>query len=284
MQRISYCNGHFLPHQHANIVHIEDRGYQFADGVYEVMHVHHGVLVDLAPHLDRLDYSLGELGISYPCSSRRALESLMYEVIRRNRLEYGSIYVQVSRGVSKREFYFPKKPVTPSLVITAQRMQPFNPALLQQGIKIVTLKDARWKRCDIKSIALLAPVLAKQHAAQRGAYETWQVDEEGYITEGASTNAWIVKGKTLQTTPATHSILNGITRPRLMVLAKDMGLKILEKRFTEADILKADEAFLSSTTTYLLPLSSLNGKAVKRGTIALALREKYAEYCARATR
>ncbi|MFN7754677.1 MAG: D-amino-acid transaminase [Holosporales bacterium] len=286
MMRFSYCNGRYLPHKEASVIHVEDRGFQFADGVYEAIHAHHGTLVDLKPHLDRFDFSMNEIGITPPCS-QAALTTIMYELIRRNRIDFGLVYIQVTRGVAKREFYFPKKPVPPTLVVITNAMKQWPKASIEKGVAVALVPDQRWKRCDIKSISLLAPVLAKESAVQQGAYEAWMLDDQGYITEGASSNAWIVRGNTLQTRQADQGILNGITRQRIMTIARDMGLTIEEKPFTPADVFNAGEAFMSSTTTYVLPVSSIDGKPVGYGTAgatSLHLRSAYGAFCASAVR
>jgi D-alanine transaminase len=276
VSRISYVNGHYVPHAGA-MVHIEDRGYQFADGVYEVIHVCDGQLIDAGPHLERLERSLGEIRIAMPMT-RRALGVVLTQVIRRNRLSFGSLYLQVTRGVARRDFPFPAH-TAPTLAVTAQRMHPYSAAKVAAGVAVITLPDIRWGRCDIKSIGLLAPVLGKQQARASGAFEAWQLDSAGYVTEGTSTNAWIVDRQgTLVTRPADHRILNGVTRLRLMTLAQDMGLAVLERPFTVAEAQSAAEAFLSSTTTYLLPVTRIDGAPVgsgQAGPVALRLREAY---------
>jgi D-alanine transaminase len=279
MYNIAYVNGRYLPRTQA-VVGIEDRGFQFADGVYEVIHARDGVLVDVAWHLDRLDYSLNELRIAAPCS-RKVLLHIMQQLLYRNRIQFGSIYLQITRGEAKRDFPFPKE-VKPTLVITAQKIKEFSSAFIEKGVKVIVVPDARWQRCDIKSIALLAPVLAKQAAIEAGAFEAWQVDTQGYITEGASTNAWIIKDRYLITRAPDYHILNGITRQRLLVLAKKIGLEYIERSFTLHEALQADEAFLSSTTTYLLPVVQINDSVIaggKPGVHSLKLRTVYSDFC-----
>src|SRR5712692_3675828 len=189
MSRIAYVAGQYLPHRQA-AVHIEDRGYQFADGVYEVIAVVGGHLVDEAPHLARLHRSLAELRIAPPMADA-ALKIVIREVVRRNGVDTGIVYIQVTRGVAPREHAFPKA-AKPSLVVTARRSRPPDPRLGRAGIAVITIPDLRWQRCDIKSIALVPNVLGKQQAREAGAYEAWQVDRDGLVTEGTSTNAWIV--------------------------------------------------------------------------------------------
>src|SRR5215204_2911305 len=210
MSRIAYVDGQYVPHRQA-AVHIEDRGYQFGDGVYEVIAVVGGHLVDEEPHLKRLHRSLGELRIAMPMGDA-ALKIVMREVVRRNDVATGIVYLEVTRGVSPRDHAFPKA-AQPTLVITSRRSRPPAPRLGDEGIAVITIPDIRWQRCDIKSVALVANVLGKQQAREAGAYEAWQVDAEGRITEGTSTNAWIVTDDdSVVTRAADHAILNGVTR------------------------------------------------------------------------
>ncbi len=279
MSRISYVNGQYVPHHTAH-VHIEDRGYQFADGVYEVIHVCKGRIIDEAPHLDRLERSLAEIRIKMPVA-RRALAHILRQMVVRNSFSFGSLYLQVTRGVARRDFPFPQH-AEPALVVTAQRMQPYTEAKVAAGVGVITLPDIRWGRCDIKSIALLAPVLGKQQAREAGAFEAWQIDSDGFVTEGTSSNAWIVDATgTLVTRAADQRILNGVTRLRLMDLARELGLAVIERPFTVADAQAAPEAFLSSTTTYLLPVTRIDGKPVgggQAGPVSLRLRAAYAAF------
>src|SRR6266403_25760 len=189
MSRIAYVAGQYLPHRQA-AVHIEDRGYQFADGVYEVIAVNGGRLVDEAPHLARLHRSLAELRIAAPIGDS-ALKIVIREIIRRNGVDTGIVYLQVSRGAAPRDHACPKA-AKPTLVVTSRRTRPPDPRVGEAGIAVITIPDIRWQRCDTKSVALVANVLGKQAAREKGAYEAWQVDREGYVTEGTSTNAWIV--------------------------------------------------------------------------------------------
>jgi len=189
MSRVAYVNGRYLPHNAAS-VHIEDRGYQFADGVYEVIAVERGLMVDEGLHLKRLSRSLRELEIAEPMQER-ALKTVMREVIRRNRVDDGIIYIQMTRGVAPRDHAFPKHATT-QVVMTARRSRPHNPKTTEEGVSVITIPDIRWARCDIKSVSLLPNVLGKQRAREAGAYEAWQVDRDGMVTEGTSTNAWIV--------------------------------------------------------------------------------------------
>src|SRR5258706_11436912 len=212
MSRIAYVNGRYLPAR-AAMVHVEDRGYQFSDGVYEVCEVRGGRLVDERRHMQRLQRSLGELRIAAPMSLR-ALGVVLRETVRRNRVRDGIVYLQVTRGVARRDHAFPAPDTAPSIVVTARSLDPAaNEKIASEGIAVITVPDDRWDRVDIKSVALLSNVLAKQAAQEQGAREAWFVDGEDRVTEGSSTNAWIVThdGK-LVTRPAEHGILRGITR------------------------------------------------------------------------
>ena len=210
MARIAYVNGQYVSHRDA-AVHVEDRGYQFADGVYEVFAVMGGKLIGEQGHLERLAHSLSELRIEWPMS-RPALMVAVKEIVRRNHVRDGLVYLQVTRGVSPRDHPFPQHSDS-ALVITARKSGPLDKDTLRNGVDIITIPDIRWQRCDIKSVALLANVLGKQEAREANAFEAWQVDEDGYITEGTSTNAWIVTTSgDLVTRNASTSILNGVTR------------------------------------------------------------------------
>ena len=281
MSRIAYVNGRFLPHSQAE-VHVEDRGYQFADGVYEVVLVQNGVMVDEMPHLDRLDRSLDELRIAHPMT-RGALRSVMRELVRLNRIRNGLVYMQVTRGVAKRDHPFPKN-AKPSIVLTAKRIAMPSQETVENGVKVITIKDIRWERCDIKSVALLPNILGKQQARENGAFEAWQVDEDGNVTEGTSSNAWIVtQDGELVTRPATHDILNGITRLSILKLAERQGLKYVERPFSVEEAKKAREAFASSATAFVTPVTQIDDVVIgngKAGTLSRGLRDSYMEYAA----
>lgn len=284
MPRDAYVNGRYLPHSQAS-VHVEDRAYQFADGVYEVVAIHRGEIVDEEPHLDRLDHSLKSLKIGWPMS-RAALKLVMRELIRRNGVQAGSLYLQVSRGVAPRDHAFPKTPPRPALVMTTKHGKPQNKALLEKGAAAITIPDIRWERCDIKSVALLPNILGKQKAAEAGAYEAWQVDADGTVTEGTSTNAWIVtKEGELVTRQLSHAILSGITRQSVLKIAAEAQVKFVERPFTVAEAKEAREAFLTSTTSFVLPIVTLDGDKIgdgKPGVLAKRLRELYFAYMERA--
>jgi D-alanine transaminase len=279
MSRIAYVNGRYLPHADAS-VHIEDRGYQFADGVYEVIAVHDGKLAEEAPHLARLDRSLGELRIAAPMS-RRALAVVLREVIRRNRVRDGIVYLQMTRGVAPRDHPFPAGNRT-SLVVTARRARSANREALGEGVGVITIPDIRWARCDIKSIGLLPNVLGKQQAREAGAYEAWQVDRDGMVTEGTSTNAWIVTtAGELVTRQASNAILNGCTRVALLEVIKQVGLTFSERPFSVAEAKAAREAFLTSTTSPVLPIVRIDETVIgdgRPGPLGRKLHQLYAAH------
>jgi len=277
MPRIAYVNGRYVPHAQA-CVHIEDRGYQFADGVYEVCEVARGYIMDMTRHLDRLDRSLNELRMDRPMA-RATLEIVIAEVVRRNRVRDGLVYVQVTRGVAGRDFLFPAN-ARPALVVTAKKVDPAIAAKrAENGIKIVTVPENRWDRVDIKTVGLLPNVLAKETARATGAQEAWFVDADGKVTEGGSSNAWIVtKDGVLVTRPAEHGILRGITRTTLFDVAAKLGLKIEERRFSVAEAKAAREAFISSATTIAMPVIAIDGDPIANGhpgSVVLSLREAF---------
>jgi D-alanine transaminase len=281
MARYAYVNGRYVPHAEA-AVHIEDRGYQFADGVYEVVPIFHGIMVDEDPHLDRLDYSLRELRIGWPMS-RAALKLVMRELLRRNGLKDGLLYMQVTRGVAPRDHKFPKA-VKPALVLTTKTMKPTPAALVEGGVRVISVPDIRWQRCDIKSVSLLPNILAKQRAVEAGAFEAWQVDAAGMVTEGTSTNAWIVTqdGK-LITRKATHDILNGITRQAVIRLTNAGGVGFEERAFSLAEAKAAREAFLTSSSGHVLPITRIDDTVIgdgKPGEVTKRLRAAYLDYIA----
>ena len=263
MSRVAYVNGRYVPHGAAQ-VHIEDRGYQFADGVYEVVAVAGGALVDGGPHLDRLERSLGELEIDMPMA-RRPLEIVMSETVRRNRVRDGMVYLQVTRGVAPRNHPFPAG-ARPALVVTAKRVTFMSDPETVKGSKAVGVRDIRWERCDVKSIALLPNVLAKQHALSEGAYESLMVDDEGHVTEGSSTNAWIMdRDGRLVTRPTSNAILGGITRLTLIRLARENGIDVVERPFTLEEAKAAREVFISSTTNFVKPITQIDDKVIGNG-------------------
>ncbi len=279
MPRQAYVNGRYLPHGAAS-VHIEDRGYQFSDGVYEVVPVAAGILVDEEPHLDRLERSLRELRMAMPMS-RAAIKLVSRELMRRNGLSNGFLYMQVTRGVAPRDHKFPKA-ARPALVMTTRQMRPASAEALNEGVAVMTVPDIRWKRPDIKSVSLLPNVLAKQEAVEAGCFEAWMVDAEGLVTEGTSTNAWIVTadGK-LVTRDASHAILNGITRLALLKLAKAEGLDFEERAFSVDEALSAREAFLTSSSSFVMPVTRIDGKPIGNGhpgILTMKIRDGYMDY------
>ena len=262
MSRVSYVNGRYVRHADA-AVHIEDRGYQFADAVYEVVAVVEGKLVDDGLHFDRLERSLREIRMEMPYS-RTIFRIKIAELLRLNRLRTGSLYLQVSRGVAPRNHQIPG-PISAAVVMTVRPLRPPPASAFEDGVAVITVPDIRWKRPDIKSVALLPNVLAKDDAVQKDVFEAWQVDEDGIVTEGTSTNAWIVQSGELITHPAVNTILNGVTRLALLKIAKDIGLSPVERPFSVAEAKAADEAFLSSTSSFLLAVVRIDDETVGNG-------------------
>jgi len=281
MSRIAYVNGRYVPHDQAKVA-VEDRGYQFADGVYEVCEVRGGHMIDESRHMARLDRSLKELRIARPMSSR-ALAVVLRETIRRNRVRDGIVYLQVTRGIAKRDFPFPPQNTRPSLVVTARsndldRLE----QVAAEGVSVITVPDIRWKRVDIKSVALLPNVLAKQAAREQGAREAWLVDAKGRITEGGSSSAWIVSrdGK-LITHPLGEDILPGITRSVVIDMIKAQGLPFEERTFTVEEAYQAREAFITSASQVVLPVVRIDGRPVGNGApglVTTGLRRDYHRY------
>jgi D-alanine transaminase len=278
MSRIAYVNGRYLPLAAAK-VHVEDRGYQFGDGVYEVCEVRDGRLIDQRRHLERLQRSLGELRIALPISLR-ALDVVLHEVVRRNRIGYGIVYLQITRGVARRDHAFPAVPVTPSLVVTARPLNlARNEKLAEDGIAVISVPDNRWGRVDIKTIGLLPNVLARQRAIEQGARDAWFVDASGHVTEAASANAWIVTAAgTVVTRPADNAILRGITRTVLLEVIKAQGLELEERPFTLEEAYASREAFISSASQIALPVVRIDDRPVGNGApglLATALRREF---------
>ena len=263
------------------MVNIEDRGYQFADGVYEVIAVAKGRLVDGAEHFDRLEKSLVGLRIDQPCS-RDILPLIMQQVLRRNHITEGFVYLQISRGVAARNHAFPKINPIPSIVVTATPKKLLTAADISTGAKVITVLESRWSRPDIKTVSLLPNCLAKQEAIEKGAYESWFVDREGMITEGSSTNAWIVvDGKEIVTRPLSQDILAGITRQTLISLARENNLIVTERLFSLEEAQAAKEAFLTSTTSFVMPVVAIDDTPIsdgKPGDVSLQLFDAYRRY------
>jgi D-alanine transaminase len=284
MSRIAYVNGRYVPHKHAE-VSIDDRGYQFADGVYEVCEVFQGALVDELRHMERLARSLAELSIGTPLSAG-AMGIVLREVVERNKVSNGYVYLQVTRGVAPREHTFPRGQVTPSLVVTAHSVDPEKSAILAgKGVAVVTLPDIRWRRVDIKAISLLPNVLARQAAKERGAYEAWLLDSDDMITEGAASNAWIIdRSGTIITRYLDHSILRGITRTTLIDLIRSLGLGLEERKFSRAEALSASEAFITGATTLVTPVVTIDEQPIgdgRPGPVTQKLRGLYHDMAAK---
>ena len=280
MSRIAYVNGRYLPYAQA-AVHIEDRGYQFADGVYEVCEVQGGKLIDERRHLERLARSLKELKIVLPMPLN-VLGVVLRETIERNRVRDGIVYLQVTRGVAKRDHAFPASDVRPSVVVLARaKDRAKGEATAAAGIPVITVKENRWDRVDIKSVGLLPNVLVRQEAREKGAGEAWFVDRGGFVTEGSSSNAWIVtRDKKIVTRPADHGILRGITRTVVMDVAKKLGHTIEERPFTVEEALAAAEAFVTAATQIVMPVVQIDGKPIGNGhpgLVATTLRAHFYE-------
>jgi D-alanine transaminase len=281
MSRIAYVNGRYLPLRQA-MVHVEDRGYQFGDAVYEVCEVRQGRLIDERRHLERLKRSLDALQIRLPMPPA-ALGMVLREVIARNRIGYGIVYLQVSRGVARRDHAFPAPEVAPSVVVTARPLNARrNEALAAAGIAVISVPDNRWGRVDIKTTGLLPNVLARQAAVAQGARDAWFVDKDGMVTEAASANAWIVtQAGRVVTRPADHSILKGITRTVLFDVIKAQGLSVEERAFTLSEAYAAREAFVTAASQIVLPVVRIDGHVIgegKPGPLATALRRAFHQY------
>ncbi len=276
MGRVAYVNGRYRP-LNADAIAIEDRGYQFADGVYEVIKVLEGRPRDLGRHLDRLERSLEALEIRPPMS-RAALISVLDQTLRRNRLRAALLYIQVTRGTAPRNHAFPKR-AKPSLVMTVRRPSFPSAKEREAGVGVITLPDLRWGRCDIKSISLLPNVLARQKAAAAGRREAWLIDETGNVTEGSASNAYIVdQAGRLVTHPLDERILGGITRSVILELARGAGIDVVERPFSLAEAQAAREAALSSTSSLLLPVVAIDDRTVGNGhpgTLVRRLMELY---------
>jgi D-alanine transaminase len=278
MARIVYVNGRYCPYDLA-LVHVEDRGYQFADAVYEVCEVQGGALIDERGHLERLQRSLNELRIAAPMSLS-SLGVILRETVRRNRVRSGHVYLQVSRGVARRDFAFPEPGVAPSVVCYARAKAPSVIARrAAAGIRVITMPDIRWRRPDIKSVSLLPNALARQAAQEAGAQEAWLVDDRGFITEGAACNAWIVTADgTLVTRPANGDILRGVTRTVLLRAFSHENIALVERPFSIDEAKSAKEAFVTSATSTVMPVISVDGVPVgdgRPGPVTRKLRELF---------
>jgi len=278
LTRIVYVNGAYKRYAEA-AVHVEDRGFQFADAIYEVIEVRDGHLVDASRHLARMARSLRELAIPAPMSNA-ALSQVVEQVIRRNRVRNGIVYIQVTRGAGPRDFALPPSGILPTLVVLARTQRKgWSAELAETGIAVKTIPDNRWARCDIKTVMLLPAVLAKDEARRNGSKEAWFVDSAGNVTEGASSNAWIVTaGGTLVTHPLDRRILPGVTRATVMDVAKAEGLKIEERNFSREEALQAHEAFVTSATNIVMPVVKIDGVPVgdgRPGPLARRLRIRF---------
>jgi len=281
MSRIAYVNGLYENLRDA-AVNVEDRGYQFSDGVYEVCEVVGGRMVDFPRHMARLERSLRELRIAQPMRLS-SLRVVMQEVVRRNRINYGIVYLQVTRGVAHRDHGFPSPEVRPSVVITAKSLNfARNQATAERGVKVITTAENRWPRVDIKTVGLLPNVLARQEARDKGAHEAWYVDVNGFVTEGASCNAWIVtRDGRVVTRSAERGILSGITRAVLIDVLAALQLRLEERNFTPEEAAQAAEAFVSSASQIVMPVISIDGRPVgdgKPGPVALRLRQEFHKF------
>ena len=283
MSRIAYVNGAYVRSQDA-AVSINDRGYLFADAVYEVWSVFDGRLADAEGHLNRLDRSLRELQIVQPMT-RAALLNVLNEVIRRNRITEGMVYLQVSRGVAPRDHVFPSH-TPPSLVITARPVDREAAARkAEAGVRAISAPDIRWGRCDIKTVGLLPNVLAKQAARERGAGEVIFVDKDGYVTEGGSTNIFMVaRDGVIRTRPLNANILPGVTRLNLLSILAGSDLTLREEAFTLKEAKAAAEVFATAATSLVLPIVAIDDHRIGTGApgpVALALREAYIDQARR---
>jgi len=277
MTRIAYVNGTYLPAAEAT-VSIFDRGFLFADGVYEVTAVLDGRLIDMAAHFDRLERSLRALDMAWPVT-REALHAVHTELVARNDLRSGGVYMQITRGVADRDFAYPADTPT-TLVAFTQEKELLDPPAARTGVAVVTMPDIRWQRRDIKSVALLAQAMGKQAAVARGAYEGWMV-EDGYVTEGTASNAFIVTADDrVVTRPTSHNILSGVTRAALLRLAEETPVVIEERRFTPAEAYAAKEAFLTSSSSFVMPVVRIDDHPIgngKPGPVTQTLRRIYIE-------
>lgn len=278
MPRIAYVNGRYVPFAQA-CVHIEDRGYQLGDGVYEVCEIRNGAFVDERRHLERLGRSLASLRIAMPMPLA-SLQFVLRETAHRNRVTDGLLYLQITRGVARRDHGFPDKPVKPSLVVTVRALDRKKiEASATAGISVISVPDDRWGRVDIKTIGLLPNVLARQAAKDAGAKDAWFVDEEGFVTEGASSNVWLVtKEGVLLTRPSSNRILTGITMTVIKEVAASLQIRVEERAFTVAEAKAAAEAFLSSATQTVMPVVAIDGSPVgsgKPGPVTMRLREAF---------
>lgn len=278
MDRIAYVNGEFIPLKDAKIS-ILDRGFLFADGIYEVSAVVDGHLVDNAAHLQRLQRSLQEIQLPLPETLERIVE-IQIELIRRNNLSEGTVYIEVTRGAAERDFTFPKD-ARPTLVMFTQQKNIIESPAAKTGIAVKSVPDIRWARRDIKSVGLLAQVLAKQAAQAENCQEAWMV-EDGVVTEGGSSSAFIITAeRVLITRPNSSAILPGCTRKATIALAEEQRIRVEERAFTLAEAYAAAEAFMTSASVFVMPVVRIDGRAVgdgKPGPLTARLREIYIRF------
>ena len=275
MSRIAYVNGRYVPQPDAS-VNIEDRGYQFGDGIYEVVHLFDGRFIDEDLHLDRLERSLREIKLPMPMP-RASLRMVLREVARRNRVTEGLLYMQVTRGVARRDHAFPNKPIPPALVVTVKRIAPYPTNVDRWGAAAITMPDLRWARCDIKTVNLLPNCLARQAAREKGAIEAVLYDEaSGMVTEGAATSFWIVDASgTIRTRPLSDAILPGCTRTALMAELRDAGIAFEEREFSMEELRHAREAFITSATSFVKPITKIDGAPVGDGQVGPVVRKLF---------
>jgi len=287
VSRIAYVNGRYVPLAKA-AVSIDDRAFTFGDGVYEVCEVSGGALIEEGRHLARLGRSLSALSIAWPIGEQ-ALRLVMREIVRLNRVRDGLLYLQISRGAARRDHGFPPEGTKPGLVVVARLLDPaVGAARATAGVAVITLPEQRWARPDIKTLQLLPNVLAKQSAREKSAFEAWFVDRAGFVTEGASTNAWILTPDgALVTRQADEAILHGVTRAALIEFAARLGLRLEERPFTPNEAQSAREAFVSSATTIAMPVVSIDGKAVgdgRPGAVVPSLRQAFRTFSEKSLR
>jgi D-alanine transaminase len=275
MSRIAYVNGRYVPQPDAS-VNIEDRGYQFGDGIYEVVHLFDGRFIDEDLHLARLERSLREIALPMPMP-RASLRMVLREVARRNRVTEGLLYMQVTRGVARRDHAFPNKPVPPALVVTVKRIPPYPTNVDRWGAAAITMPDLRWARCDIKTVNLLPNCLARQVAREKGAIEAVLFDEAtGMVTEGAATSFWIVdEAGTIRTRPLSDAILPGCTRAALMAELQEAGIAFEERAFSMEELRRAREAFITSATSFVKPITKIDGAPVGDGQVGPVVRKLF---------
>ncbi|WP_417783671.1 D-amino-acid transaminase [Terasakiella pusilla] len=278
MSRTVYVNGAYVPEEDAKIS-VFDRGFLFADGVYEVCSVLQGKLLETEGHVTRLHRSLNELDIAAPCSDEELLGA-MEKLVADNGVDEGLVYLQVTRGAADRDFAYPKD-AKPSLVMFTQKKNLLNDPVAEKGVAVITLPDLRWARRDIKTVGLLYPCMAKMEAKAKGAQDAWLLDDDGFVTEGTSNNAYIVTADDkIVTRQLSNSILHGITRRSILAIAQELGMVVEERPFTPAEAYAAKEAFTTSASSFAMPVISIDKNIIasgKPGEVTKKLRDKYIE-------